>query len=226
MSSRAFIPLLALALGCSAGPPMSRVVLTPQTRFGLGEEYGPGIVMATAREMRFELAVPAHAIVLRVTQEGVEPVRTTRDTDPAIGRGTHSVTAVGKTARRPLPTGAADVPAGPGLLECVPILDPNLQAKPSPGCVSRAVAGASPAMPSAVPSRRQSGNERGYWLLIVSDTRTPAAELEHRLAELEFDDTPLLTTVLELPSALVGGRTTNWTAYFVGFAESTTAHSR
>jgi hypothetical protein len=30
----------------------------------------------------------------------------------------------------------------------------------------------------------------------------------------------------ELPSALVGGRTTNWAAYYVGFIVSTSADSR
>ncbi|PYO88211.1 MAG: hypothetical protein DMD66_08165 [Gemmatimonadetes bacterium] len=62
-------------------------------------------------------------------------------------------------------------------------------------------------------------NDIGYWLLIVSDTRTPPDELKHRLGQIESADTPLLTLVQELPGVLVGGRTTNWAAYYVGFAE-------
>ena len=208
--------------------PVVPLVLTPQTHFGLGEGYGPGIVAANARVMRFELAMPAHAIVLRLTEDGVEQVSPTWGHDPATAPGAYSVMAVRPPSGRPPMSApvAADFSSDPGSLSCVPVLDPNLPAKPDPSCVSRAVARESPTVRSGAPSSRESDDERGYWLLVVSDTRTPAAELEYRLALLDFDNTPLLTTVLELPSALVGGRTTNWAAYYVGFITSTPAHSR
>ncbi len=75
------------------------------------------------------------------------------------------------------------------------------------------------------PQQRLSVDELGYWLLIVSDARTPAEELKIRLREFESDesedsdDTPVLRIVQQLPGVLVGGRTTNWAAYYVGFAE-------
>ena len=220
--------LVALALLGCARHTIPPVTLTPQNHFGLGEGYGPGIVAASARGMRFELAIPAHAIVLRVTEEGVEQVSPTWGHDPAAAPGAYSVRAVEPTSGRPPMSApvAADFSSDPGSLSCVPVLDPNLPANPDPSCVSRAVARESPTVRSGAPSSRESDDERGYWLLVVSDTRTPAAELEYRLALLDFDNTPLLTTVLELPSALVGGRTTNWAAYYVGFIVSIPAHSR
>jgi hypothetical protein len=227
------LALLLAAASCArhtiphAIPPLA---LTPQARFGLGEGYGPGIVAASARGMRFALAMPAHAIVLRVTEDGVEQVSPTWGHDPAAAPGAYSVRAVGPTSGRPPMSApvAADFSSDPGSLSCVPVLDPNVPAQPDPSCVSRTVARESRSVRSGAPSSRESDDERGYWLLIVSDTRTPAAELEYRLAQLDFDDTPLLTTVLELPSALIGGRTTNWAAYYVGFgfAVSAPAHSR
>jgi hypothetical protein len=223
--------MVALAFaGCArhAIDPVVPLVLTPQTRFGLGEGYGPGIVAASAHGMRFELAMPAHAIVLRVTEEGIEQVSPTGGHDPATAPGTYSVRAVGPASGRPPMSAAvsADFSSDPGSLSCVPVLDANLPAKPDPSCVARAVARESPSVRSGPPSTRESEDERGYWLLIVSDTRTPAAELAYRLVQLDFEDTSLLTTVLELPSALVGSRTTNWAAYYVGFIVSTPAHSR
>lgn len=67
---------------------------------------------------------------------------------------------------------------------------------------------------------REREQEAGYWLLITSDAATSEVALDARLRalELEDDDGTLLATVRQIPSALVGGRTTNWSAYYVGFA--------
>jgi len=69
---------------------------------------------------------------------------------------------------------------------------------------------------SLVPTSRDA--EAGYWLLILSDARTLSFELESRIQALDIDANSLLDTVRQIPSALVGGRTTNWSAYYVGFA--------
>src|SRR5207245_8214187 len=135
----------------------------------------------SAHEMRFELALPAHAIVLRVTEDGVEQVSPTSGHDPATAPGAYSVSAVGPTSGRPAMSApvAADFSSDPGSLSCVPVLDPNLPAKPDPSCVSRAVARESPTVRSGAPSSRESDDERGYWLLVVLDTRTTAAALDY-----------------------------------------------
>ncbi len=172
------LPLLLALAGCARAPAPS-VLLTPQTRFGLGEGYGRGIVAANAQRMRFELATP--------------------------------------------PPGATSLP-------CVPILDANLNPKPDPSCASRAGPRESPPQPSGR-AQRLAVDELGYWLLIVSDARTPADELKFRLQDFEAgelddaEDTPLLVIMQLLPGVLVGGRTTNWAAYYVGFAE-VLAHTR
>ncbi len=187
------LPLSMLALlitvdGCARSPAPS-LLLTPQTRFGLGEGYGPGIITVNARAMRFELVTAAHVIVLRVTEDGIEQVSPNSSRDPAVARGLHWVKVAPE--RRPVDVvgpDPADFQSGPGSLSCVPVLDPNLNAKPDPSCVERVA-------------------------------RTPPDELKHRLGHIESADTPLLTLVQELPGVLVGGRTTNWAAYYVGFAE-------
>ena len=42
--------------------------------------------------------------------------------------------------------------------------------------------------------------------------------LDARLHALDLGDEPLLESVVQIPSALIGGRTTNWSAFYVGFA--------
>jgi len=218
------LPLSMLALliavdGCARSPGPA-LLLTPQTQFGLGEGYGPGIIAVNARAMRFELAMPAHVIVVRVTEDGIEQVSPNSGRDPPIARGPHWVKVA--PDRHPIDIAGpdpADFSSGPGSLSCVPVLDPNLNAKPDPTCVER-VSTRETGSRTAGPVRLGgSVNDIGYWLLIVSDARTPADELKHRLGRIESADTPLLTLVQELPGALVGGRTTKWAAYYVGFAE-------
>lgn len=217
---------LLLAFAKCAPQPRPSVLLTPQTRLGLGEGYGRGIVAATARHMRFELTVPAHVIVLRVTEAGIDQVSPSWGHDPAVASGAHVVTAdVPRSGESRVSATPVDLSSISGSLPCVPFLDPNLNAKPDPGCVSRSSPRESPPQPSGRPQQRLSVDELGYWLLIVSDARTPAEELKIRLREFESDesedsdDTPLLRIVQQLPGVLVGGRTTNWAAYYVGFAE-------
>lgn len=214
--------------GCARShPPV--LLLTPQTRFGLGETYGPGIVSASARAMRYQLEMPAHVIVLRVTEDGVEQVSPTSANDPTEKPGLHSVSAPRPRRRDVAGVNLADLSTPPGSLSCVPVLDPNLNAKPDPTCVDR-VAAATASQPVAVSRDGQlQVNEVGYWLLIASDARTAAEDLRVRLRGFEAreEDEPeaatLLSIVQELPGLLVGGRTTSWAAYYVGFAEVRTA---
>ena len=224
------LAVLTSVAGCarSSAPTL---LLTPQTRVGLGEGYGPGIVSANARAMRFELATRAHVIALRVTQDGIQQVSPglMAGRERTIEPGTHWV-KVAEPGRRRDATGLdpADLPSGRASLSCVPILDPNLNAKPDPGCVERVARDSGPRPLTVGRDGRPKVSELGYWLLIVSDARTTADELRTRLLGYEAnedqpDDFSLLAVVQELPGILVGGRTTNWAAYYVGFAEVHTA---
>ena len=57
----------------------------------------------------------------------------------------------------------------------------------------------------------------GYWVLIVSDVPTAAADLNQRLAPMTFPDSSLLAVVQHVPEALVASRTSHWAAYYVMF---------
>jgi len=61
----------------------------------------------------------------------------------------------------------------------------------------------------------------GYWVLIVSDVPTAAADLNQRLAPMTFPDSSLLALVQHLPEALVASRTSHWAAYYVPFGAPT-----
>jgi hypothetical protein len=93
MSSRILVPLFALALGACARHAIPPVVLTPQTRIGPAEDFGIGITDATPTWVKFDLALPAYVIGLRMTDVGgIEQVWNTAK----LGRGTYTVTARGR----------------------------------------------------------------------------------------------------------------------------------
>jgi hypothetical protein len=223
MTSRPLVVVGLLAgAACARQAPLP-VLLTPQSRLGLGEGFGPGIVTATARTLTFQLAAAAHVIVLRVMDDGtIEQVQPLRGGDPLVHPGAHAVTASGArvaaTSKGRIPPLGSAV-FGPGSLSCVPILDPNLRAKPDPACAAQEAARAANMLQADPPPPSQvRDDEAGYWLLIVSDAPTAPGELEARLQQLDVDAGSLLGYVRQIPSALVGGRTTNWSAYYLGFA--------
>ena len=208
---RLTVLLTAVAVGACSLPPPPRVILTPQNRIGLGEGYGPGIDSASAHWIRFEITAPAHVIVLRVTDAGIEQVHPSSGPDYALEPGAHSMRGCGLTLGQ-----NRDVAGDAYTRACERILKSDPAAKPVPTDVT-------PAEPvvelSETRPARRLADERGYWLLIVSDVPTPARQLTHWLGLINTDDDSLLvTTVLALPSLLVGRRTTNWSGYYVGFA--------
>lgn len=213
--------LVVAGAACARQAPLP-VLLTPQSRLGLGEGFGPGIVAATARSITFRLDGAAHVIVLRVLNDGsIEQVQPLQGGDPIIQPGTHPVTATGarlpSTSRGRIPP-LGSTAFGPGSLSCVPILDPNLRAKPDPACAAQEAARSADMLQSNSPAPSPlRDDEAGYWLLIVSDAATAPVELEARLQQLDLDAETLLDYVRQIPSALVGGRTTNWAAYYLGF---------
>lgn len=215
MTSRTLAILGAAVIAACAHPAALREVVTPQSYLGLGEGFGPGIVSAASKSMTLQLDAPGHVIVLRVLDNGdIEQVRPVGEgSDPALPRGSY---AFGRATRQPYAPSPPSVPSGP-VYPCPPSFETESSlARPDPACwtVDRAVAvGAPPSVPTQ--AREQ---ESGYWLVIVSDVATPPRALDARLRSLELDDGPLLENVVQIPSALIGGRTTNWSAFYVGFA--------
>ncbi len=101
MSSRTLIPLVALSLVGCARHRIPPVALTPQTRIGPAQDFGVGIVDATPEWVKFDLAVPAFVIGIRMTDAGgIEQVCNTAK----LGRGTHIVTAGNRHDGRPDPS--------------------------------------------------------------------------------------------------------------------------
>jgi hypothetical protein len=208
---RLAVPLAAVAVAACALQRPPSVILTPQHRIGLGDSYGPGIDSASSHWIRFEIAVPAHVIVLRVTDAGIEQVQPTSGPDYALQAGAHSMRGCRLTIGE-----NRDVSGDAYTRACERIFKSDPLAKPVPSGVTTVE---SVFELSETGSSRRLADERGYWLLIVSDVPTPARQLEHWLGLINTeDDSLLVTTVLALPSLLVGGRTTNWTGYYVGFA--------
>ena len=215
MTSQGYVTVLTVMLAACAHPAPLREVVTPQSYLGLGEGFGPGIVSAAAKSMTLQLDAPGHVIVLRILDDGdIEQVQPAGDgTDRAFPQGRYSFGAAPRRTYAPSPP---SVPSGP-VYPCPPSFETESNlARPDPACwtVDRAVAVGAP--PSVPPRSRE--QESGYWLVIVSDLVTPARVLDARLRALELDDGPLLENVVQIPSALIGGRTTNWSAFYVGFA--------
>ncbi len=215
MTSPWYVTILTIAFaGCARQAPLT-VLLTPQSHLGLGEGFGPGIVSATSASMTLQLDAPAHVIVLRVLDNGdIEQVHPAGDgNDRLLPLGSY---AFGRATRQPYAPNPPSVPSGP-VNPCPPSFESESELnRPDPACwtADRAVAaGAPPAMPT-----RPRERESGYWLVIVSDLATPPRVLDARLHALDLDDEPLLESVVQIPSALIGGRTTNWSAFYVGFA--------
>lgn len=210
------IGLLCLT-SCAHPAPLHELV-TPQSRLGLGEGFGPGIVAATAGSITYKLDSPAYVIVLRVMEDGA--IEQLQPSGSGVNRAKPSGTySVAPTPASPYPP-APQVPAGIVYGPCVSTFDTELT-KPDPACwtADRALMASDP-RPA---SNRERDVEAGYWLVIASDVATSAAAVDARLRALDLEDGTLLHTVRQIPSALIGGRTTNWSAYYVGFAQLPTA---
>src|SRR5437870_4914349 len=78
MTAASLLPSLLAACGGHAAPHLAAPLAV--TRLGAADVYGPGIMSVSIHEVRFELARPAHVIVLRVGADGtIEPVFPQRD---------------------------------------------------------------------------------------------------------------------------------------------------
>ena len=236
------LALLRAAGGCARHtiPP---VVLINQTRIGPAEDLGPGITGVQFNGINFDLASPAHVIVLRVTNSaGIEQVRPLRSGDnsqlsrgeysataPSFSRSNYAAQAAQRAAyvsgvcgspyeedpSRPIPTGATDTSrhAAPR--------NGALAQRRYQDCIRRErETNSQREGPS--PYTRPQLDDVGYWLLIVSDAQTTAGELASRLRLMEVPDTSLVDVVRALPEALVGSRSSHWAAYYVAFVAPST----
>ena len=214
MTSRWYAVVLPVTLAACAHSAPPQEIVTPQSHLGLAEGFGPGIVAATSKSMSLQLDAPGHVIVLRVLETGdIEQVHPVGDgSDRVLPQGRYSF---GIAPRRPYAPSPAYVPSGPTYGSCYSFeSDNDLKVNPACWTIERAAtAGTTPTVPM-----RPRERESGYWLVIVSDAATPPRSLNARLRALELDDGSLSENVLQIPSALVGGRTTNWSAFSVGFA--------
>ncbi len=183
--------LLSLVAGCAGHAEPRAAAPLWVIRLGAVETYGPGIVSASPRDVRFRLARPAHIIVLRVTRDGsIEPVFPVRgDEVTQQGVGQHFVEA----------------PDSESIAPATRLLDPVLR---SPEALVRA---ARPAPPPASPIVDSTAR---YWLVIASDVATSAGELRARLESMRREYRSVQAELEALARALTAGRATTWAAYY------------
>ena len=188
--------LLSLIAGCAGHVAPRTTAPLAVTRLGAVDAYGPGIVSASPRDVRFRLARPAHVIVLRVEHDGsIEPVFPLRGDDVTQqGVGQHFVEAAEPERVAP----------------AARLLEPVLR---SPDALVRA---GRPAPPPASPIVDSTGC---YWLVVASDVATSAGELRTRLEAMRREYRSVPAELEALARGLTAGRATTWAAYYARAAE-------
>ena len=163
------------------------------TRVGGAKAFGPGIIYATVRELRFELAVGAEVIVLQLDPAGgITPLFPT-DSEPGMRpAGVHVLTA-------PLP------------VESAPSEDVRLtrrmQTAEDLARAGRAVRPPAAGMPDTA-------TIIAYWLLVVSDVPTTAHEVRAQLESMSLEYSSVENELKALPAALIAKRTKNFGAFY------------
>ena len=233
MSTRILAVVTAFAGTACASPPRTirptPVVPAPQTRLGSAGGFSPGIARATPLAVSFVMDTAAQVIVLRVSRTaGVEaawPVHGFDRTRLAPGAYRIVAPSVAALLRAPSSQRVSDAPSS----ECVRGAAHSAAVRPPEGseqrsyeeCVRAERSRTSifqRARPTPAPPVDDAAD--GYWLVIVSDVATRAADLRRRLDAMEISDSTL-TAVRALPEGLVGGRTTRWAAFYAPFGRPT-----
>jgi hypothetical protein len=195
------LPLLIVALSVAphiAGAVQVGVSSPTVTRLGSRDAYGPGIVEATSRQLRLELTRPAHVIVLRVDPDGSIQL-----VSPESGEGAVERPAGQQIVEMPP---ASRVEAAP---EAPHVTDPVLRTADALAREGRR------ARPSATGSEEQAvAPATAYWLLIVSDVPTSAADVEARLESMNREFPTMKAELEGLTRALIGRRTRQWAAFY------------
>jgi hypothetical protein len=184
-------------LSVAAAVVLPATQLTAQvTRLGARDAYGPGIVGATSQQLQFELTRPAHVIVLRVDVDGtIEPVFPQAEDSVTQKAASRHVVAAAEFARAPE---QAARPTDPVIRSADALAREGRRARPS------AAGGEDQPLAAAT----------AYWLLIVSDVATSAAEVQARL-EATNREFPTMQAELDgLTRALMGRRTRQWAAFY------------
>lgn len=153
--------------------------------------------------MDLALEAPAYVIALRVTpDQGIQVIAPVSGA-PRSKRGTHYFrggAASKADARSAPPSGVSSTPCtirADSRESCVGL--------PTRYRITQLVPGGAP--PDA----------EGYWLLIVSDTPTPARDVMRRLKMMTTTDTTLVGVVRSIAEPLMASRTTRWAAYYAPF---------
>jgi hypothetical protein len=183
--------------------------------------------------MDFALDASAHVIVLHVSDAGrVEIARPLRSGDRTeLARGKHHVMApafrfMGALSGSGRPTTCAWGSISPyteftGAFDSTGSLRQKTALAPLSydSCARHEQRTAAMfRLADGTPPRREDPSE-SYWLLIVSDVPTAAADLEERLAPMEWPGSAA-AAVRSLPEVLVGARTARWAAYYVLLEET------
>lgn len=167
-------------------------------QLGSRKVFGPGIVAANRRQVEFELTRPAHVIVLLVDLDGsIQPVFPTPEvTNSELGQGRQTIELSAEIAAQR----RAEGPHAP------PTRFTSGQQLAREGRRSRpSAAGDDPA--PKVP-------ESPYWLVILSEVPTSAAELQERLESMSLQFTSLEAELEGVARGLVVRRSKLWTAMY------------
>lgn len=187
-------PQAILALAVLLAAPLAAQRPLSVTRLGDVKHYGAGIARATITEVQIELAFPGHLIVLRVDPVGgIEPVSPAPDQEfTERAPGLHVITA---PAPEPL----------------------TAQGRPPEHVVRSAdvlARGGQAVRPPAAGPSDLEGEIVAYWLVIVSDSATSAAQVQAILQAARLDFATVRHQLRALPRILVGRRATRWAAWF------------
>ena len=163
------------------------------TRVGSAKAFGPGIIYASVRELRFEIRVAAEVIVLQVDPSGGITPMFPSDSEPGMRPpGVHVL-----TAPQPVDSAGSEEPR---LGRTVATAEDLARG----GRSVRPPAAGLPDTASVV----------AYWLLIVSDVPTTAQEVRAQLESMSLEYTSVESELNALPAALIANRTKKWGAFY------------
>jgi hypothetical protein len=193
------LALLLASTGC-ARHTIAPVVLTPQTRIGPAEDFGPGIRDVTPSDVDVILDAPAYIIALRVTRELGIQVVAPQAGSPRSKRGAHYFRGGAPSTSDPPPRSVSSKACTVGADAREACMGLSMRWR----IAQLKLGGATSDAP-------------GYWLLIVSDTPTPAQDVMRRLGSMNLADTSLVALVRSIPEPFIASRTTRWAAYYAPF---------
>lgn len=184
----------ALLLLLAAHPLGAQSLLPRVTRVGSAKAFGPGILYASVRELRFELSRDAEVIVLQVDPVGGITPMFPSDSEPGY---------------RPAGVHILDAPSPEtSVVVDEPRLTRRMQSAEDLARAGRAVRPPAAGMPDTA-------SVVAYWLVIVSDVPTTGPEVRAQLESLPLEYSSVESELKALPAALIAKRTKNFGAFYV-----------